>query len=101
MSTFLLGKRSRSDSQDVPAKKVAAEEQEVREPQLEEDPNDDMEIETAEEALETFTPEHDLVENVTEDMVQAANPLEREDIKKVVKASLIAALKDPEAAKLL
>ena len=54
MSTFLLGKRSRSDSQDLPAKKVAGEEQDVREPQLEEDPIEDKEIETAEEALETF-----------------------------------------------
>ena len=101
MSTFLLGKRSRSDSPDIPAKKVAAEEQEVQEPQMEEDPNDDLEVETAEEALETFSPEHDLVENVPKDMDQTANPLQGQDIKEVVKASLIAALKDPEAAKLL
>ena len=69
MSTFLLGKRSRSDSQDLPAKKVAGEEQEVREPQ--------MEIETEEEALETFTPEHGLVENVTEDMCSSPRGLGR------------------------
>ena len=52
-----------------------------------------MEVESAEEALETFRPEHYLD--------QADSPPKRQDVKEVVKASLIAPLKDPEAAKLI
>ena len=105
MKTFLFGKRSSSNLQDSPAKKIATEEQEIKGPELEEGPDkdDDIEIETAEEVLETITPHFDQLENEAEDKNKGseANPLEREDIKEVVKASLIAALKDPEAVKLL
>ena len=99
MQSFLSGKRSSSNLENPPAKRHTKE-QTDRDPEQVEDPNDDVEIEIAEEALESYTP---TVEE--EPTVEKSNDIlsldQGEDMKKVIKAALIDALKDTEAAKVL
>ena len=105
MSNYLVKKPSSTELLGPPAKKAAVESvAKDPHPQLQEDPDDDLPVDEAEDALQRYAGQvYTAVEseNIQEDQAQTVVTEDKGNIKEIVKSALVEALKDPEAAKLL